>query len=391
MTVWKFGQLSALALLMLLILPPKARAAMIHPGGWHTETDLERIRARVAAGKEPWKSAWDALKNSAAGLDSTAHVQANVTNPYAIQSDGHTVYVLAIKWVASGDPAYARTAIRMLNAWSGTVQSVADEPLRNGVGSSQMAQGAEILAHGFHGSAGWAPADVSRCQSWFKAVVYPHVKDGAAANWGTSAMTGLMSMAVFCDDREMFDRAVAAYKNGFLVNGSLKNGCAGVTQYIDATGENAESGRDQAHSQGGVAHLVEVALTAWNQGVNLVAYHDSQGVLNYGMSGADRLLLGMEYLAKYNLGNDVAYHPFYEYCNNVTKYPDGISAQQRGNFSPVWEMAYSLFTRAGLSAPYCHQVILSAGDAPEKTNSDHPGLGTLTFRLPRPGSQKEHP
>jgi hypothetical protein len=356
-----------------------SQAALVHPGGWLTETDLERIRSHVASGDEPWKSAWDRLKDSDAGLNTQAHVTADETNNYKIQGDGHAAYILAIKWVASGDIAYAKAAIDLINAWSSTVQTIGSEPMRSGLGANQMANAAEILAYGFHGEAGWAPDDIKRAQTWFKTVVYPHPASGASANWGTSANAGNISMAVFCDDQEMFDKAVAVYKFGFVTNGSLKDGCCGVTQYIDATGEDAESGRDQGHSQGGIAHLVEAALVAWNQGVNLVAYNDDKGVRDYGATGDNRLLLGLEYTAKYNLGNDVPYHPFFEYCNNVTKYPGGISDKGRGNFSPIWEMTYSLFTAAGLQAPYCKQVCNLSTYAPEGSNSDHPGLGTLTF------------
>ena len=352
---------------------------MVHPGGWHTAADLQRIRTGVASGREPWKSAWDALKKSDADTRYQARVIPNVTDAYAIQRDGHAAYVLAIKWVASGDASDAQAAIGIINAWTSTVQSVANEPMRNGLGSNQMANAAEILAYGFNGAAGWQPADVSRARTWFKTVIYPHVKDGASANWGTSAMSGIMSMAVFCDDQEMFNRAVDAYKHGFVVNGSLKGGCCGVTQYIDATGENAESGRDQPHSQGGIAHLVEVALVAWNQGLDLVSYNDEEGVREYGVNGANRLYQGLEYTAKYNLGNEVPYHSFFEYCNNVTKYPGPISDKGRGNFSPIWEMALRLFSNAKLPAPFCRQITELKTYAPERTNSDHPGLGTLTF------------
>jgi hypothetical protein len=356
-------------------------AGMIHPGGWHTAADLQRIRAKVAAGQEPWKSAWEALQKSDADVHYQPHVKTSVTDAYAIQNDGHAAYVLAIKWVASGDAAYAKAAIGIINAWSSTVQSVANEPMRNGLGSNQMANAAEILASGFGGAAGWPAPEADRARKFFETVIYPHVRNGAAANWGTSAMSGMMSMAVFCDDQEMFDRAVSVYKHGFVVNGSVQNGCCAVTQYIDATGENAESGRDQPHSQGAIGHLVEVALIAWNQGIDLVSYNDEQGVRDYGVDGANRLQLGLEYTAKYNLGHEVPYHPFFEYCNNVTKYPGPISAQGRGNFSPIWEMAARLFADAKLAVPYCRQIIALPTYAPERTNSDHPGLGTLTFRL----------
>ncbi|MDP9036012.1 MAG: alginate lyase family protein, partial [Myxococcota bacterium] len=287
--------------------------------------------------------------------------------------------VLAVKWVASGDPAYAKASMGVIDAWTSTVTTVASEPLRNGVGSAQMANAAEILAHGFNGAAGWPAASIARAKAWFVNVVYlPHTKGGASANWGTSAMIGNASMAVFADDITMFNDALDTYRHGFM---PLSGGCCGVTQYIDATGEDAESGRDQGHSQGGIGHLLEVAQIAWNQGVDLVGYNDDYGVRTYGASGSNRLLVGLEYTAQYNLGNTVAYHPFFEYCNNVTKYPAGISPAGRGNFgSPFWEMANSLFTALALPHPYTSQVLLQAGYAPETTNSDHAGLGTLLFR-----------
>ncbi len=354
---------------------------MVHPGGWHTQADLDRIRGKVKAAAEPWKSAWGVLEKSDANLTTKANVVPESTNNYKIQGDGHAAYVLAIKWVASGDIRYAQTAIKLINDWTTTVKTIGDEPMRSGLGGSQMAQAAEILAHGFKGAAGWDPKEIKRAQEWFKTVVYPHSNKGASANWGTSALGGMMSMAVFCDDPEMMIRAIEVYKNGFIVDGSLKGGCCGVTQYIDATGENAETGRDQPHSQGGIAHLVEVALVAWNQGINLVEYNDASGVRDYGMKGDNRLLIGLEYTAKYNLGNEVPYHPYFEYCNNVTKYPTGPSDKGRANYSPIWEMSYHLFTLAKLKAPYCEQITQLPAYMPEKSNSDHPGLGTLTFRV----------
>ena len=368
------------ALLFVASFQSGGAAAMIHPGGWHTQADLEHIRAEVAAGQEPWKGACERLEKSEAEPNYQARIVPNITDAYAIERDGHAAYVLAIKWVATGDASYAQAAIGIINAWSSTVQTVANEPMRNGLGSSQMTQAAEILAHGFDGAAGWQAADITRAKTWFKAVIYPHLKDGASANWGTSALSGIMSMSVFCDDKEMFDHAVDVYKHGFVVNGSLKGGCCGVTQYIDATGEDAESGRDQPHSQGGIGHLVEAALVAWNQNLNLVAYNDEQGVRDYGVSGANRLYLGLEYTAKYNSGGDVPYHPFFEYCNDVFKYPGPISATNRGHFSPIWEMAVRLFTNAKLPAPYCRRILVTPEYTPERTNADHPGLGTLTFR-----------
>jgi hypothetical protein len=198
----------------------------------------------------------------------------------------------------------------------------------------------------------------------FMNVFYPVIKDGAGANWGTACMAGIISMGVFCDKPELVQDAIDAYQHGFPDQHTMP----AVTQYIDDTGECAETGRDQAHPQGGMAHLLETAVVAWNQGVDLFPY------------GNNRLLTGLEYIAKYNLGNDVPYHPFVDYDGKLI-YPGGISTKSRGHFSPIYEMAYNYFTLAGLNAPYCKQVLGSPGYSPEGTNNDHPGLGTLMYTL----------
>jgi hypothetical protein len=352
--------------------PDIAPQKMVHPGGYNTEADLERVRANVAAGREPWKSAWEALKNSDADIHYQPHVTENLTDAYATQNDGHATYVLAVKWVASGDPAYAQAAIRIIDAWTSTVKSAAGGgTMRNGIGGNQMANAAEILAHGFNGSAGWPAGNVTRAQRWFKDVLYPCVSTGRmrSANWGTSCIAGAMAMAVFCDDRTMFNDTAYAYEHGFT---NTSDGGCGVEQYIDPSGENAESGRDQPHSQGGIAHLMETAVMAYNQGV--------PGLLAY---GDHRIVTGFEYTAKYNLGNDVPYHPFADYSGK-TIYRNGISAKNRGRFSPVYEMAHYYFAKAGYAAPYTAQVCESPGYRPEGTSGDHPGMGTLLYATGQP-------
>jgi hypothetical protein len=70
---------------------------------------------------------------------------------------------------------------------------------------------------------------------------------------------------------------------------------------IDWKGQSFDSGRDQPHAQGLMAHLFDVAIVSWNQGTeDLFAYGDN------------RLLLGMEYSAKFNLGEDVPYSQQYD-------------------------------------------------------------------------------
>lgn len=144
-------------------------------------------------------------------------------------------------------------------------------------------------------------------------------------------------MAIFCDDIGMFEHQREAYLHGYK---DTDDGCASVTDYIIYdSGQAFETGRDQAHVQGGIAHLTEAALCAWNQGVNLVS------------ASNNRLLAGVEYHAKYNLGYDDL--PFNTTipnpCNIWNPGQDvGISEDERGNFSPVYYMSAKLFSLAGL-------------------------------------------
>jgi len=187
-------------------------------------------------------------------------------------------------------------------------------------------------------------------------------------NWGTSCLAGNMSMAIFVDNRTMFNDAVDAYKFGFT---NTDDGCAGVAQYIaNEEGQCFESGRDQSHTMGGIAHLVEPAMIAWNQGVNLVTYENN------------RLVVGMEYTARFNLGNDV---PFTNNIPNPCNIRFGwlnnnfISQDDRGDFSPVFVMANTLFEYAGIDHPYTDEVASLSSYFPEYTNSDHPGMGHLLY------------
>ena len=361
----KINKINVTLILILLLGVTDSFAQLTHPGGWLNQTDLNRIREGVASGQEPWASAWDDIRNSGAGINTRANVSRIITNDGAFQAQGEDAFRLAIKWVVTGDREFATAGINIINDWVNTVEGfdIRNTPLRQGIGSNMMANAAEILAHGFNGDAGWSSGGVRRAQDWFSNVIYPITStgDSRSMNWGTSCLAGNMSMAIFADNTTMFNDAVDAYKFGFT---NTNDGCAGVAQYIaNEEGQCFESGRDQSHTMGGIAHLVEPAMIAWNQGVNLVTYENN------------RLVVGMEYTARFNLGNDV---PFTNNIPNPCNIRFGwlnnnfISQEDRGDFSPVFVMANTLFEYAGIDHPYTDEVASLSSYFPEYTNSDHP-------------------
>ncbi len=363
-------KISFLVLVIVMLHSTSTHAQLVHPGGWHTQDDLTLIRTKVAAGEEPWISGWNAIKNTDANENYTANVAPLITGRNDLSDQGHAAYVLAIKWVASGEQKYATAAINIIDAWVNTVEDfdVEGPTLTLSTAGGHLAQAAEIIAHGFNGEAGWPSTSVAKARTWFKNVVYPWTSTGPSRslNWGTSCVGGNMSMAIFCDDLKMFEDECDAYRYGYS---NTDDGCCGVNQYIiNSDGQCYESGRDQVHTQGGIAHLFENALCAWNQGVDLVSYS------NY------RIVAGMEYTSKYNLGNDVSWQSDIENpCNLRYNWTEGISADGRGEWSPMYYMAAKLFTLAGVAHPYTAAVIASPGYAPEPTNTSHPGMGTMCF------------
>jgi hypothetical protein len=113
---------------------------------------------------------------------------------------------------------------------------------------------------------------------------------------------------------------------------------------------------------------------ALKQGDDLYAYGDN------------RFLGGAQYVARYNLGNDVPYKT-YDNCDKVNQ--TVISENGRGNVRPIWELVYNHYVnRRGLAAPdvatLAAQVRPEGGGGDYGPNSggyDQLGYGTLTFTL----------
>jgi hypothetical protein len=354
-------------LALLILVHPAAAKDFVHPGSWITQAGCDRISANVAAEKEPWASAWKALKNSEANADYKPNSESVVKNSYAMQGDGHAAWVLSVKWIASGDKSYADATIRILNAWSSKTE-VPNDTLRTGLGTTQMINAAELIRYANKGAAGWDPADAAKFEDFCKRLLFPVVKQNAGGGWGTPCLSALVAMGVFCNDRQIYELGKSIYmENRRETDPGCDKSC--LREYVFDNGQNGDSYRDQGHSMGALAHLAECAETCANQG-------DSSLWTAY-----DNLMLkGYEYVAKYNLGNDVDFVP---YIDGNGKHKDSIGATGRvsagGSWSPMFEIAYNRFKILGLSAPYTKQVRDSY--APEKTNSDNCGMGTLIFTV----------
>lgn len=359
--------------LLFLLASAFAKGAFSHPGLLHSREDLERMRKMVSEGAEPYKSGFEVFKaDPASRLDyrmrgPAAEIGRN-PNIHSAQfdSDANAAYQLALMWAITREKAYADKATEILNAWSGSLKCVSgrDAVLMAGLGPFKMLNAAEILRYT---NAGWSPADIARCEQMFLNVIYPVVKDFAPfanGNWDAAAVQTVLAIGVFCENRAIFEHGLRYYVDG------PGNGCL-LHYVINETGQCQESGRDQQHTQLGLALLAASCEVAWQQGLDLYAYADY------------RLLKGFEYTAQYNLGNEV---PFVETLDRTGKYPHKqISPKGRGRFRAVFEMVYNHYVnRAGISAPYTQKVVEKIRpEGPGLPGADHPGFGTLLFYRPQ--------
>jgi len=358
-----------------------------HPGLLHTEADFKRMRERVAAGAEPWKSGWERLTASRhTSLKWKPRPAGKIVrgrgpeheNYHLLYTDIATAYACALRWRVSGDKAYADKAVEVMNAWSSTLKEVtgsSDRFLASGIYGYEFANAAEIMRD----YAGWDRADFKRFGEMMLTIFgamnqdflthhYGNKIDHYWCNWDACNMASLLAIGVLCDRLDLYEQAVDYFKHG-KGNGAIAQ--AVVTIYPDGLGQWQESGRDQGHATLGIALIGAVCEMAWNQGDDLYGYDNN------------RFLSGAEYVAKYNLQYEVPYTP---YKNSLASQPV-ISPAGRGNVRPCWEMIFNHYVnRRGLSAPYCKQWVAKirpeGGGGDYGTNSggyDQLGYGTLTF------------
>lgn len=343
-------------------------SGFVHPGLLHSQEDLNRIRDNVKRGEEPWAGAWQAFRGNRwisktytprpleiVGRGVGATGQDNISN------DCTAAYYNALAWYVTGDESYAQKSIEIMNAWSYKCKLIngKDAVLCAGIYGYKLMNAAEIIRCTYKG---WPEKDVAQFKTLTRDVFYPVLKDFstfANGNWDGAADATMISIAVFLDDRAMFDRAARYYMDG--------SGDGSVLHYvIDDGGQLQESGRDQAHAQLGIGMISCVAEVAYHQGVDLYAAYDN------------RLLKGFEYTAKYNLKEQV---PFEPRTDRTGKYVHQRISAAGSPTTQIYEMVYNHYVNvAGVEAPYTARA--AAWRRPEPLAVDQVGGGTLLFTRP---------
>jgi alginate lyase len=335
--------------------PGTASGPFRHPGVLVNRTQLDFVKAKIQAGAQPWKAAYDKARADAHGsLSYTPRPRAVVecgpsSNPNLgctdERGDAQAAYTHALLWYFTGSSAHAGKSVDIMNAWARTITAHTNHnaPLQTGWAGSMWAPAAEIITHT---GAGWPAADVNAFKDMLRRAYVPEIQNGSCANgnWELIMTNALFGIAVFLDDQALFDKAIALWRGrvpAYIYQTTdgpspVKPGhCSlpswyGQTVFVDGVGQ--ETCRDFGHMEWGVMAAVDGAETALQQGRDLYAEQSK------------RLRDALEFHAAYNLGAP------------VPPWLCGGSVQRAT--TPAWEIAYNHFAnRRGFSLPNSKRMI----------------------------------
>lgn len=267
----------------------------VHPGMAQSREDLDYMREMVQKGVQPWKTAFDNLKeHTSLAFTPEPFVEISV-GPYGANSIGgrefsesaEAAYNHALMWYITRNKTYARKSIEILNAWSYVLRGfdANNAKLNVGLFGYYYLNAAEILKYT---DAGWTAKDIEQFTQMVLTVLYPTIKDfftEANGNWDASIISTMMCIGIFTDNHEIFNRAVERFHRG--------EGNSGITRYLYPGGQCQETTRDWDHVQLGIGELAKAAQTAATQGLDFYSVAD------------DRLAQGFEYASRFMSGGHI--------------------------------------------------------------------------------------
>ena len=117
--------------MLLLVTGIGTAQKFVHPGIDMNSADLEYMRNQVLAGKQPWKDAYDLLKEKTPldfQVKPFAHV---ISGPYSqpdiggkdLSQSARMAYSCAVLWYISREECYAEIVIDIIEKWGITLRS----------------------------------------------------------------------------------------------------------------------------------------------------------------------------------------------------------------------------------------------------------------------------
>jgi len=277
------------------------RGGFLHPGVLVSARQLDFVRDQIGKGEQQWLTAYEEMAISPhASLSWQPKPRAVVDcGPFSTpdlgcrdeSSDAVAAYTHALMWYLTGNRAHADKVIQILDAWAAVLKKHTNRnaPLQAAWSAASFVRAAEIVRYTYDG---WPKAQLDRTIAMFRTVFLPLVKGGApqaGGNWELILLDAASGIAVFLDDRPLFEQVLQKTRSRaktFIYLGTdgklprpptgtpntkaeLVKLWYGQSTFVD--GLTQETCRDFGHTAWGFAALAHIAETAWLQGVDLYA------------------------------------------------------------------------------------------------------------------------
>ncbi len=310
----------------------------IHPGIPLTKEDLDEVKRNI--GREPWKSAFEALKS-----DRASQLGRKMNGPFdtvcrtpdihltAWKRDMDAFYKDSLLWYLTRNEAYAKQGHDVLMAYVTGQKSFGGAEMYLSLGdyAGPILGGADILRGTWPG---WTQEDTALCKTYFRNLYAREWSTNPlrSANQGSLQLINYVCVSVFLDDWQMFNDCVRMF---------LSDPETGLTDSLP-NGEIGDSGRDQGHAAGELAKTLLAAEIFWKQGVDVYSAREN------------RLLTMGEFYARYNLNYPTPWMPF---GTKYSFYPahGGPPAKASPWIACMIHKAYTI--RMGLGAPFSDQAM----------------------------------
>lgn len=318
-----------------------------HPCALVNQRVVDKLKSSSIRNSEPWKSVISSLA-AATPLDYKPQPIANVNIGEYGKGIGHKEFTKdaeqavqqAVMWCATQNPAYAKNAIAIMEAWTNTCKTFdgSNAPLELGWGGCSLVRAAEILRHTYPQ---WSAANTETVNRFIDTLMMPKLRTrlGWTNNWQTTICEARLQVAIFRDDNAELEWAITEYKRIFR-------------EYVSASGQTGETLRDLVHAQFGIGGLLQIPE---------LVYEYTNGTINLFGQFSKQLAAVCELHAALLLG----------------RIPPNCGIQKEAVKEPWfipcgWEIA---ITRLGAKMPNTEELLKR--HRPEKYVF-HWGLGTLT-------------
>ena len=378
-----------------------------HPCAMYTADDFARVKIELDGNTIPEVSqAFAALKASPySSLSRMPEPQELIVRgdpkgtgidkenyAYAMR-DAAAAYQTALIWKLSGDEAYAKKSIEIMNAWALKCKKItsndANQVLAAGAQGYTFACAAEMML----GYSGWNAGDVAKFKQWMLDVFAPKNKDFLEhkdantcakhywSNWDLVNMCSYMAIGILTENSDMVNYVVNYFYKGagngcinYLITGDFLQDPLGSGEML---AQDQESGRDQGHAQMSAmvtANLAQMAYSLYEQN----KLNADAAKLDFFAANDNALLKLGEYVALSNLrsGSDNANKegqwlvsatkmPFnkLEYCvgcscrdkNHSAVHTSLADDSGRGSARPGWEIYYNHYVKVkGLNSGFIY-------------------------------------